>query len=38
MLKDNRKVKGIGHGDPYWNSVVDTVERFLDRHFKSDVS
>ncbi len=33
-LKTNRIRHGSGAGNAYWQSVVDTVEDFLDRHFK----
>ena len=28
-LQKNRQTHGIGHGDPYWNSVADIVERYV---------
>lgn len=37
MLRKNRSKHGVGHGMVYWNSVVDTVEKFLDEHFLEEV-
>lgn len=37
-LKDalvlNRSAQDTGSGNAYWESVIDVIENFLDRHFK----
>jgi len=35
-LKINRSLSPEGKGNRYWQSVADTVEKFLDRHFKEE--
>lgn len=32
-LKENRSLSAEGRGRRYWESVIDTIEIFLDRHF-----
>lgn len=36
-LKENRaRSRYGGSGNFYWGTVIDTVEAFLDRHFKEE--